>query len=207
MALERVRRALRFPDPSPNFQPTQPSLETSPFRELPSSRYQTIEHSDGSTEGSVFVHACRINHACAPNAHISWSKALTKQTVHAVQEIAAGDEITVSYAQPGNVCAARRSHLRNTLGFDCTCVLCALTGEALQASDVRQSRLDALAVLLAAPHASRASKTQTVDLVAEKLRLLKAEGLPVEWAHMDMVEAFTACCVDGDFAAASALDA
>ena len=152
----------------------------------------------------MFVHACRINHACAPNAHISWSKALTKQTVHAVQEIAAGDEITVSYAQPGNVCAARRSHLRNTLGFDCTCVLCALTGEALQASDVRQRRLAELIALLAVPHASRASKTQTstVDLVTEKLRLLKAEGLPVEWAHMDMVEAFTVCCVAGDFAAA-----
>ena len=157
----------------------------------------------------MFAHACRINHACAPNAHVSWSKALAKQTVHAVQEIAAGDEITVSYAQPGNVCAARRSHLRNTFGFDCTCVLCALTGEALQASDVRQSRLAALAVLLAVPHASRASKTQTstVDLVAEKLRLLKAEGLPVEWAHMDMVEAFTACCICGRLCCSKALDA
>mgnify|MGYP002837572192 FL=1 len=153
----------------------------------------------------MFAHACRINHACAPNTHVAWNKALAKQTVHAVHEIAAGDEITVSYAQPGSVCAARRSHLRNTFGFDCTCVLCALTGEALQASDVRQRRLAELIALLAVPHAGRPSETQTstVDLVTEKLRLLKAEGLPVEWAHMDMVDAFTVCCDAGDFAAAT----
>ena len=167
-----------------------------------SSRYPIIEHTNGSREGAVFADACRINHACCPNAHICWSKALAKQTVHAVHEIAAGDEITVSYAEPGSVCAARRSHLRNTFGFDCTCVLCALTGEALRASDARQRRLAALVALLAVPHARRAAGTKTVDLVTEKLRLLKAEGLPVEWAHMDMVDAFTCCCVAGDFAAA-----
>jgi hypothetical protein len=189
-------RALTSYQPAPHSKPDPVKLS--------SNRYPTVEHSDGSSEGSVFAVACRINHACAPNAHISWSKALAKQTVHAMYEIAAGDEITVSYAHPGSVCAARRSHLRNKFGFDCTCVLCALTGEALQASDVRQRQLAALAVLLAVPHASRASKTQTstVDLVAEKLHLLKAEGLPIEWAHMDMVEAFTVCCVAGDFAAA-----
>ena len=167
-----------------------------------SNAYPTVEHEDGRTEAAVFAHVCRVNHACAPNAHIAWSKSLAKQTVHAVREIAAGEEITVSYAVPGTACAARRLHLRNTFGFECDCPLCALTGAEMQASDVRQARLGELSALLARAPSSGGSSTQTVGLVTEKLHLLQAEGLPVEWAHMDMVTAFTSCCSRGEFASA-----
>ena len=167
-----------------------------------SNAFPTVEHDDGRTEAAVFAQVCRLNHACAPNAHVAWSMSRAEQTVHAIREIAAGDEITVSYAAPGTECAARRLHLRNTFGFECDCSLCALTGAEMQASDVRQARLGELSALLARSPSSGASSAQTVGLVTEKLHLLKAEGLPVEWAHMDMVTAFTSCCCRGEFALA-----
>ena len=171
-----------------------------------SNAYPTVEHADGSTEAAVFAGACRINHACAPNAHVAWSKALTQQTVHAVRQIAAGDEVTVSYAVPGAARAARQTHLHGKFGFACACPLCVLTGVELEASDARQTRLGELATLLDGRGYRRDARGEdrapTVALVTEKLRLLAAEGLPREWAHMDMVSAFTACCQRGDFAAA-----
>ena len=92
----------------------------------------------------------------------------------------------------------RRSHLQSKFGFDCACALCSLTGNELEASNVRQLRIREINSTM---QASR-GQPETVALVSEKLRLLKAEGLPVEWAHMDMVRAFSHCCDHQEFAAA-----
>lgn len=167
-----------------------------------SNAFPTAEHDDGSKDASVFAHVCRINHACAPNAHVAWSEALSQQTVHAVRQINLGDEVTVAYATPGSARAARRSLLATKFGFDCDCALCTLTGAELEQSDARQARLGAIEATLTRSPGGGSASARAVELVTEKLRLLKAEGMPVEWGHMDMVSAFTACCRSGDSAAA-----
>ena len=53
-----------------------------------------------SREAGVFFSVCRINHSCQPNAHEEWNAELGKETVHALQTIASGEEITI--------CARRR---------------------------------------------------------------------------------------------------
>jgi hypothetical protein len=51
--------------------------------------------SDGS--GGLFLEASRINHSCQPNAQHTWNASLGRLTVHALRDIEAGREITISY--------------------------------------------------------------------------------------------------------------
>ena len=57
-----------------------------------------MEHADGRKEGAVFVDISRFNHSCVPNAHVAWNTRLGMQTIHAVTEIPAEEEIVVSCA-------------------------------------------------------------------------------------------------------------
>ncbi|CAG8723972.1 9778_t:CDS:1, partial [Acaulospora colombiana] len=63
-------------------------------------------------------------------------------TVHAIQPIQPGDEITICYGQPlFAVRSERRDYLQRNMGFTCTCECCSLSGEASQASDMRRTEL------------------------------------------------------------------
>ena len=119
-----------------------------------------------------------------------------------MRSIDEGEEITICYMDPGQPRDARRARLRTKFGFECECSLCSLTGEALNASNERQLRIGEIDVITARGDDDSRPHPQMVPLVTEKLRLLKAEGLPEAWGHMDMVCAFARCCVDGDRAAA-----
>ncbi|KAI8722452.1 MYND-type zinc finger protein samB [Fusarium sp. LHS14.1] len=82
----------------------------------------------------LYPTAARINHSCVPNAHYARNNALGKLTIHAVKDIAEGDEITIFYLNVYNIRAERQKKLR---GFTCTCSLCSLEGERLKESDQR----------------------------------------------------------------------
>eukprot|EP00966_Prymnesium_polylepis_P311798 7204756-Prymnesium_polylepis.1 len=108
---------------------------------------------DGTEDGAssaqaraaaVFRWASRFNHSCRPNAWAAWDDRLGQQTVHAVADIAAGQEICVCYLgiPKGDFTRnGRRSSLASEFGFVCACDLCSLDGEALRKSDLRQRRI------------------------------------------------------------------
>jgi hypothetical protein len=50
-----------------------------------------------SPVGSVYPTICLINHTCIPNAHNNWNDNLQHETIHAICDIKAGEEITISY--------------------------------------------------------------------------------------------------------------
>ncbi len=51
-------------------------------------------------EGSVICpEASRINHSCLPNVNHYWNDTTGRETVHAVKDIAAGEEILTTYIQ------------------------------------------------------------------------------------------------------------
>ena len=50
--------------------------------------------------GAVFEVASRFNHSCAPNAHIAWNARSRRMTVHALADIAEGEEVTVACEPP-----------------------------------------------------------------------------------------------------------
>eukprot|EP00667_Euglena_gracilis_P008288 EG_transcript_8391 len=78
-----------------------------------------------SDDTAVYPLACRINHACRPNCY--WHSAETHRLVRAVQDIAEGEELTVSYLCGEELLrptAFRRAVLWQTKYFWCECGRC-----------------------------------------------------------------------------------
>ncbi|KAJ8122048.1 hypothetical protein ONZ43_g1656 [Nemania bipapillata] len=97
----------------------------------------------GADSGGIYLEICLINHSCIPNCHNSWNSETQQETIHAIRDILAGEEITISY-ETGALTASRHEHLRKNFGFDCHCDLCSLPLEELQASDHRRRQIKLL---------------------------------------------------------------
>ncbi|KAL2067522.1 hypothetical protein VTL71DRAFT_1947 [Oculimacula yallundae] len=72
-----------------------------------------------------------LNHSCVPNAHYSWNKNIQKGTLHAIGDIKAGEEITISYGD----------HPRGHGDFKCSCTLCTSLPPEMAHSDTQRNRL------------------------------------------------------------------
>ncbi|KAK3250765.1 hypothetical protein CYMTET_35042 [Cymbomonas tetramitiformis] len=138
---------------------------------------------------SVFELASRFNHACHPNCHIAWNVALGKQSVHALRDIAQGEELTVAYIG-GDVLGTRTNRqkmLQKKFSFDCACDTCELKGDALAKSDRHQARIAEIsALLLKWP-------SNLVALVEERLALMKVDRMPEVWGKTSMLAAMFYC--------------
>jgi hypothetical protein len=102
--------------------------------------------------GGIYAILSRINHSCLPNAHYSWNPEKGHKALHAVRPIRAGEEITAMYSaglasaksRLGMTAASsvlRKSHLKETLGFECDCAICSLPPSRLQLSDDRRVQM------------------------------------------------------------------
>ncbi|KAF2825542.1 SET domain-containing protein [Ophiobolus disseminans] len=94
--------------------------------------------------GGVFLHACRINHACDPNATNFWNENLDKLTIHAIRDIQKGEEITISYLEATRNKKARAKDLKQLFKFVCLCQLCSLPRQQSKESDKRLDRVHQL---------------------------------------------------------------
>ena len=109
-------------------------------------------YSEGSDAFGIFMLASRINHDCFSNTHNTWNANTERYTVYASRDIAAGEEITISYAGPFATPHENKGMLLAKYGFECTCPLCSLPRlrvrdfeeHALQASQ----RMDAVLISL-----------------------------------------------------------
>ena len=141
----------------------------------------------------LFAVACRVNHACKPNARFLWRSDLQRELLIAMRPIANGEEITVSYSPqhalqlaragfgkpgqlPGGVGtynearAARREYLRTEFNFECGCATCAVPCEE---SD---ERLFQIGWLLDHVHViGDADPARALDLCERILCLMAAE--------------------------------
>ncbi|KAI4616993.1 uncharacterized protein J4E87_008505 [Alternaria ethzedia] len=72
---------------------------------------------------AVFPHAARFNHSCNPNACFSWNASIGKETIHVMNPIAAGEEITLSYCDMIHDKSLRVYELKH-YGFTCDCPAC-----------------------------------------------------------------------------------
>ncbi|KAG8794921.1 hypothetical protein FRC16_010295 [Serendipita sp. 398] len=88
---------------------------------------------DSILEHGVFLQLARFNNSCNPNTSLTWDERRSRITVHAIQPISAGAEITISYGQPMfAVKSDRRDYLQRTMGF---------LWEASSVSDARRTEL------------------------------------------------------------------
>jgi hypothetical protein len=88
----------------------------------------------------VFPLLSWANHACHPNANHAWNESLKAITVCALDDIASGEQITISYA-PANV--IDRDLINKTYGFTCYCDWCTQRPEDRQQSDANYRKVEA----------------------------------------------------------------
>ncbi|KAM0417379.1 hypothetical protein ACHAPT_012613 [Fusarium lateritium] len=113
----------------------------------------------------LYLTASRINHSCVNNAYQVWNEGLSKLTVHALKDIAEGEEITICYLAKHQGRAQRRQVLR---GFTCTCSLCSLQGQRLAESDQRLQLSSQLFDLM------MDETEQGVESAGRRLRVIRA---------------------------------
>jgi hypothetical protein len=161
------------------------------------------EAKDGVARTAIFAVISRFNHACVPNTFPAWSATIGRQTIHALRDIAAGEELTIAYvagAEAGPR-AHRQSLLQRKYHFMCGCATCGLQGRELAESDARQQRLAEIHRQLSDwPESESGGLLAAVD---EHLRLMRDEGLPSIWGKAGMFLALVQLMQRGERGAAA----
>ncbi|KAL9000403.1 MAG: hypothetical protein Q9169_000920 [Polycauliona sp. 2 TL-2023] len=128
----------------------------------------------GDEYSAVFADACRINHSCLPNVRHGWNDILGHETVHAVQDIKAGEEIVTTYIGVPRDRAGRQSDL-SPWGFQCDCRACDISTEFGQASDGRRKRMMELDHIFKLQY--RYIWNDYLQFLAECMDLHRSEGI------------------------------
>ncbi|KAF2269771.1 SET domain-containing protein [Lojkania enalia] len=131
---------------------------------------------------AVFVHASRFNHSCNPNANFTWNHQIEKETIHAIKDIKAGEQITLSYCDMTHDKATRRWEL-NHYGFVCDCPACTDDDDPNSFASMSANRRYRIMELQHETHNFRfenledgAKKKGFVSQLLEYVKLLKEEG-------------------------------
>ena len=155
----------------------------------------------GATESGLFLQASRINHDCLPNCQHTWNANIGEETIHAVREIAQGEEITISYALTG-LSKSRREHLQKNFGFDCTCSLCGLPEAERALSDDRLEGIQHLDDAIGDGAHLMLNPQQHLGKVHKLIRLLEAEHIQDARLPRAYYDAFQTVIAHGDQARA-----
>jgi hypothetical protein len=156
----------------------------------------------GSSIGGIFPVISRINHDCHPNTQHTWNSSTKHETIHAIRDIKAGEEITISY-NLGGPYQLRRTRMKKDFKFDCACDLCSLPAEALQESDDRQIRIQLLDDAIGDAGRLMASPGSALADCRELLELYRSEAITDARMARVCYDAFQICVTHGDQARAS----
>ena len=72
---------------------------------------------------ALFEAASLLNHSCEPNLGVALSPG-AHLSLFASRDVAAGEELTISYVDAGLDVDTRRRALRHGYGFECRCARC-----------------------------------------------------------------------------------
>jgi hypothetical protein len=152
--------------------------------------------------GGMFPIISRINHDCRPNTQHTWNSSIKQETIHAIRDIKAGEEITISY-NLGGPRQLRRERMKEEFKFDCACSLCAPPVEGLQESDDREIRMQLLDDAIGDADRLMASLGRALADCLELLQLYKSEAITDARVARVCYDAFQVCVTHGDQARAS----
>jgi hypothetical protein len=131
---------------------------------------------------AIFYECARFNHSCVPNAFFAWNVLIGRETVHAIRDISAGEEITISYCDPLYDQSMREWQLKH-YSFKCSCAACedAFEGGYAAESKERRFRLrelsDAIENLRSMAWVDEAKQKALLKSYEEMVSLLIEEGL------------------------------
>lgn len=158
-----------------------------------------------SPNGGIYPTICLINHSCLPNSHNNWNDEAKHETIHAIQPIKAGQEITISYDR-GGPSAERQAFLKKAFGFDCKCSICTLPPAGLRDSNARRALIQRLDDAIGDPYRMASKPVESLRDCHSLLQALKKEFKDHTGAHDCRLyyDAFQICISHGDQARASA---
>lgn len=137
-----------------------------------------IDSRDDMETGPFLLYS-RVNHSCLPNVDNSFNATINKHTVHANQDIKAGEEIFTSYIRAVNCKADRQTRLREQWGFQCRCRAC--YGPGAFANELRRQELSDIEGELTDYDAGKLSPFRgdedALETSERMVGLLKDEGL------------------------------
>ena len=158
--------------------------------------------------GGVFPDACRFNHSCNNNAFRLWNPTIEAYTVHALTDIDAGEEITLTYLRTQDANSRSRArYLQKAYGFVCRCWLCTMPQEDREKMDYLFDGFGRLAKLYKFENRSRLDSTEKSQRrlrhLRQKVNLIEEMGLwDVRLMHL-FDAAFWNLTSHGDVARAS----
>lgn len=119
-------------------------------RALGIARTNVLPLGSNARYGGLFIEASRINHSCRHNSQNTWNENIKRLTVHALRDIEAGQEITISYLASTSEYADRQRFLKEKFKFECRCELCSLPRAQRKRSDARLRKIQAIDNLIEA---------------------------------------------------------
>ncbi|CCE29286.1 uncharacterized protein CPUR_02979 [Claviceps purpurea 20.1] len=138
---------------------------------------------DDQDNGSIFPMGCRINHDCESNAAHTWNAGIHRHTVHAIRDIDAGEEITLSYVRLLAKREARQRRYKTCYGFTCRCRVCSLPDEQSKERDRSLKQIVSLEDLFDAE--CRTDPLDALGYVHAQARIYSELGRECEsaWVH------------------------
>jgi hypothetical protein len=126
----------------------------------------------------VFLLGSRINHSCIPNIDFAYNRTLEKETFHAVRDIIAGEELTITYIKDVNRTRIQRQSELDKWGFRCTCPACRDTAQGRR-KETRHAKLFSLDqdIAIRLRSGAEASWREALNSMQELAALQKSEGL------------------------------
>ena len=160
----------------------------SPF--LGTARTNGMPLGSAADEGGVFLVSARLNHACVPNCQHTFNVKRGEMTIHAVRDVAEGEELTICYTetQPS---AGRRALTKKHFGFECVCEVCSLPAAELRLSDARHAEMRALDHRIDNVESIVRQPDEYLQWARALVRLLEAEGI----ADARLAKAYHDACV------------
>lgn len=160
-----------------------------------------METAGGQDAGGYFLDASLINHACEINAQKNWNSEIGRHTVHARQDIAEGEEITILYIADCYICDERQNVLLERFHFTCTCGLCSLPLDESNAMDKSLKRADDLYkkinILTSGIEIIR-DTLKVLRLAHEQIQLSSVMGLASTGIASALFDAAAVCVAHGD---------
>lgn len=135
-----------------------------------------------SGKRAVFLTVARLNHSCVPNAQGNLNTALpgNQFTIHALREIADGEEITISYLHDElAIRSARQKRLKEGYGFDCACEICSIkdSGGRHEKSHQRRLKIQRLLAAFSGQQTASACTSGEFELTKAVIDAYEQEGL------------------------------
>ncbi|OAL54384.1 SET domain-containing protein [Pyrenochaeta sp. DS3sAY3a] len=127
----------------------------------------------------LFPSVARINHACKSNAHARFIPRSLLMEIKAVRDIAAGEEISISYGKIELKHAERQRLYKDGWNFTCSCSMCTASAYEIEGSDQRRRRFKQLRDKLENLTSDTYDAEKIVGWEKEVMEISKVEGLDI----------------------------